>query len=422
MIYDRGYVKALIAKAARRGLTAAEAAEYHAAQKIYTDEEFDEMVAETLLEMGDEIPGDGLEGWRPDFEAIYAKEKPVKKHWWPWRITAVALLMLVGAGVLFYWFRSPQEAQIFVSGPCAGLTVEKEVPVDEYAVALRWGETEVVQVGKKQHGELLREGSIRVFKTEEGVFRFARQPSGSKNTAEAESVTLTTGLRQQALVELADGTRIRLNAQSGIRYAPTAPPEEALKIIGEAYVQRPTGSAEPLLIRTENARIRCAKGEFVLLSVKQGTRVAALQGRIGLQLIGNEKQLLLEEGTRGSVSRYTSSATGQITDSIKHEGPADRTALLVWTKAVRRYKDMPLREFVAQMSRWYGFEVQDYRCLPAEQRVTTTVCYRRDKEAAYAAIREAGVRFYESKGMISFCPDDAKVSEDNKVALALWKR
>src|SRR5690606_40607538 len=96
-------------------------------------------------------------------------------------------------------------------------------------------------------------------------------------------------------------------------------------------------------------------------------------------------------------------------------------AILVWTKAVRKYKDVPLREFVAQMSFWYGFRVKDYTCLPADRRITTTVCYRKDREAVFAAIRESGVLLYESKGMISFCPDEAKLSKNWGTMLAWWE-
>ncbi|WP_181151434.1 hypothetical protein [Sphingobacterium gobiense] len=49
------------------------------------------------------------------------------------------------------------------------------------------------------------------------------------------------------------------------------------------------------------------------------------------------------------------------------------------------------------------------------------MCYRRDKEGVFAAIREAGVLLYESKGMISFCPEDAELIKKNTRTLAWWE-
>lgn len=49
------------------------------------------------------------------------------------------------------------------------------------------------------------------------------------------------------------------------------------------------------------------------------------------------------------------------------------------------------------------------KCIP-NKLISTTVCYRTNREKVYAVIRDAGVLMYEKKGMISFCPEDHKES------------
>ncbi|HBW82146.1 MAG TPA: hypothetical protein DEF78_21435 [Sphingobacterium sp.] len=61
------------------------------------------------------------------------------------------------------------------------------------------------------------------------------------------------------------------------------------------------------------------------------------------------------------------------------------------------------------MSRWHGFAVKNMKCIP-NKLISTTVCYRTNREKVYAVIRDAGVLMYEKKGMISFCPEDHKDS------------
>jgi len=85
----------------------------------------------------------------------------------------------------------------------------------------------------------------------------------------------------------------------------------------------------------------------------------------------------------------------------------------MWTRKVRTYKNMPLRAFVDDMSRWEGFTIKRWDCLPKNKFVTISVHYQSEKEEVYSAIRDAGVFLYEQKGMLSFCPEDEK----NKVAM-----
>ena len=124
---------------------------------------------------------------------------------------------------------------------------------------------------------------------------------------------------------------------------------------------------------------------------------------------------LLSKGAQGVIGHFKNASTGAKKDSLLYTELVRTDDLLIWTRAVRGYEDVPLREFVQEMSRWYGFRVKDYRCLPLDKRITATVCYRKDQKAAFAAIRDAGVLLYENKGMISFCPDDVKVKSAGAV-------
>ncbi|NGF55819.1 hypothetical protein G5B00_04770 [Parapedobacter sp. SGR-10] len=81
---------------------------------------------------------------------------------------------------------------------------------------------------------------------------------------------------------------------------------------------------------------------------------------------------------------------------------------IVWTKVVRRYDNIPLRAFVEEMSRWEGFTIKDWRCIPEDKVVTAAVCYRNDREQVFAAIRNSGVQLWVKEQMLSFCPEDTK--------------
>ncbi|MBD1431612.1 FecR domain-containing protein [Sphingobacterium sp. DN00404] len=426
MIYKKKYVKALIRKQIKGVLTPREAGELDACRLIYTHDEIQEMIAEVLLSMeDDELPPMPLDDWKPDFKAIIRKaEKRSRSGQSLWRkIGWGAAVFLPILSILFYWYATREQLPDFIHGPCAGFTADVEVPLTESVVSLKWDGAEVMRVPSEKHGEVLRTADLRVFKTKQGVFQLRESDDGIKSTGTEQGITVATGAQQQAMVELLDGTRIRLNAQSTLQYMPYRQKEEQITIHGEAYIERSDKiKAKTLLIGTSNGFVKSLYGDFALLSLDDLTRAATLRGELSLHSKRRADTVVLDRyGAQGSIISYAKSKDGGVKDTLRYEAITNTDAILVWTKAVRKYKDVPLREFVAQMSFWYGFRVKDYTCLPADRRITTTVCYRKDREAVFAAIREAGVLLYESKGMISFCPEEAKLPKDVGAMLAWWE-
>ncbi|MBD1434368.1 FecR domain-containing protein [Sphingobacterium sp. DN00404] len=426
MIYKKKYVKELIRKQIKGILTPREAGELDACRRLYAHEEIQEMIADVLLSMEeDERPVISTGGWKPDIAAIIRTAEQRSRGKRPiWRKLGWAAAVLIPVVTLLtYWYATRRE-QIpdFLHGPCAGLTTDADVPLTESVVSLRWGDTAEMQVAGGKHGEVLQTADVQVLKTKDGVFQLRESANVMKRTGSERAITVATGAQQQAMVELPDGTRIRLNAQSSLQYAPEKQKAQQIKVQGEAYVQRPDKmKAVPLLIGTSNGVVKSNYGDFALLSLDNLTRAATLKGELSLHTGDSEEKVSLDcYGAQGSIWTYAISP-GVFKDTLRYEATTDTKAVLAWTKAVRTYKDVPLREFVAQMSLWYGFQVKDYSCLPADRRITTTVCYRKDREAAFAAIREAGVLLYESKGMISFCPEEAKLLKNVGTMLAWWE-
>lgn len=425
MIYKKKYVKKLIRKQIKGVLTPREAGELDACRLIYTHEEIQEMIAEVLLRMeDDELPPTPVDSWKPDFKAITRKAEKRSRSGQPlWRKIgwAAAVLMPIMT-MLTYWYATREQIPDFLHGPCAGLTSDVDVPLTESVVSLRWGDTAEMQIAGGKHGEVLRTADLRVFKTRKGVFQLRESVDRIKPTGAEQGIAVATGAQQQAMVELPDGTRIRLNAQSTLQYMPYRQKAEQIKILGEAYIERPDKiKAKTLLIGTSNGFVKSLYGDFALLSLDDLTRAAALDGELSLYISTSEEEVLLGSyGAQGSITTYSMSH-GVFKDTLRYERTTNPEAILGWTKAVRTYKDYPLREFVAQMSRWYGFQVKDYSCLPADRRITTMVCYRKDRETVFAAIRETGVLLYESKGMISFCPEEAKLPKNVGTVLAWWE-
>lgn len=85
---------------------------------------------------------------------------------------------------------------------------------------------------------------------------------------------------------------------------------------------------------------------------------------------------------------------------------------MIWTKAVRLYRNVSMREFVYDMARWYGIQFEDIRCIPVNAKVNMTMCYRSDPAELIEFIRNSGIPVIEHKYYYSFC--DSVTGENRK--------
>lgn len=125
-------------------------------------------------------------------------------------------------------------------------------------------------------------------------------------------------------------------------------------------------------------------------------------------------------GDQAVIKSYTTT-NNAITDSIFFKRNNDVREALVWTKATRQYRNISLRQFVLDMSRWYGFTVENPHCIPGQVRINTSICYRASQQQVYAEIRKAGIAVYEKGDMISFC-NPAKKKRSSPAQAAYVKK
>lgn len=421
MIYNKKYVKELIRKHLINELTVKERKDYKAVQMLYTEEEMDSMIAEVLMANKDSLKEDELEVWNPNFELIRSRGQKVVKLkaggtiFYLW---ACALLLLcLGAG-LIYRKLNPKQEFYFIDGACAGLGADAEIPISESAATLTWGDSLRMYVASEAEGELLRDGRMRVRKKTNGIVELAWLAQTGET--EKSELKVSTGPQEQCVLMLPDSTWIRLQANTILKYRTDENAQAELSIRGQVYVQRPSKElSKPLIIHTLNGRVLSLGGDFVLQAEKNWTKTALGAGRMKLFVNkGNQEQLLDCYGAEAYVLGIRNKIGGEEKDSLIYDSNSGNYAeALRWTKALRTFKDIPLRQFTREMGKWYGFEVANYACIPADKRITATICYREGREAAFAAIRTAGVRLYEADGRISFCPEDVDISKADLLSI-----
>lgn len=410
MIYDPDYVKELIKKQVEGSLTPVEAERLKGARKIYDDGEFLRMADEVLTALEGKLPEDPLKEWKPDFEAIrsgagrsYGKGNGrLMVSLGGIAAAAVLLVMLIA-----YLGRDRQPDFYLSAGECADVPPDKEIPASEFACTVRWSDSPGRRVGSKDSGQTIRLGQITVIKDSEGIIKLVQSPDAPAADTGIRDIFVVTGARQQCIVELPDGVRIRLNAGSELHFplSHAVGGPQRVKLMGEAYVKvAPRDGKVKSVMETSNSLIECGNGDFSVVAVKGYTRTVLMGGKLSLRSRMEKQQLELDcYGALGVVASYRKKNSNVSTDSLIYSPYGNPSGELTWTKIVRTYRDVPLRQFVAETSRWQGFRVKNIYCIPADARISISVCYKAPVNEVLAAIRGEGVTMYEREGMVSFC-------------------
>jgi transmembrane sensor len=198
------------------------------------------------------------------------------------------------------------------------------------------------------NGHLLSKSGVTINKTRSGqvVFSFSRN-----GTADHSPNTIATPNGGQWQVQLADGTRIWLNAASSITF-PTSFAGLTNRIIslqGEAYFEVAKDAAHPFLVISGNQRVEVLGTHFNINSYSDEPTIKTtlLQGRVKVSLLGVSTPAILKPGDQASVAASTI-----------HVQPVDIDEALAWKNGYFRFSDENIQSIMRKLRRWYNIQVQ----------------------------------------------------------------
>lgn len=158
-----------------------------------------------------------------------------------------------------------------------------------------------------------------------------------------------TGVGEQRTVDLADGTRVLLNASSRLEARIREDRREARLLAGEALFTIAESSAGVFSIGTPSGKIEAASGEILVKLLPEGARIA-----------------LLSDGARASrrtwIGQSTSVAAGVNSEIVIGRGDvavdastAEQLARrTLWREGMLAFDNTPLSEAVADVTRQSG--------------------------------------------------------------------
>lgn len=236
-----------------------------------------------------------------------------------------------------------------------------------------------------------REGSIV---KEEGSARISNE--GRQLTYEAEKTTDTVVRWNRLIVprggeyrlNLADGTRIWLNAGSELEYPETFAGKREVRLEGEAYFEVAKDSARPFVVHAGECVVEVLGTHFNVSAYPDEALCATLaEGSVRVGRQGNMKLLRPNEQ---AIVRWESE------DILVRE--VDASQYISWVQGKYVFKNTTLEDVFAQISRWYDVEFRFETDSLREKRMAGVISRSETLEFSLGVLeRVAGVRF-EQRG------------------------
>jgi len=417
MIHKKEYVRELIRRNLEGTLTTGEAALLKAAWRIYGREEWLQLLFAALDEVNQKESSEKEPaGQREISQPVLAKilEAVRRKRRRKTRVDRVIRYGMIAAAMLIVYigfsvYNGLKQADQ-PTGLCTDIPDDMEIPVSEFATIIQYGDSTSIPVAAGMQGRIAQVGNLEITRDRLGTLVLtALRPASAADTVGHPAIRFMTAAFQQSEVRLPDGSLVRLNAGSVLTY-PLFIPDRAVShvgVSGEVIVKVPKKPTdERLVVETVNSQMQTESGQFAVLATAYDTRVTLVEGDLSVTSKQQMEQQMLTRSGSQAIIKWTHELNGSTTESLFYQRKSKIEEATGWKKASRRFRNVSLRDYVTDVSRWYGIKVKDIHCIPASIRVSTMICYRAPLDEALAVAQKAGLRVHMANGMYSFCDSD----------------
>jgi transmembrane sensor len=277
-------------------------------------------------------------GWDTILGALKPKDK-IKVIRLPWRKIAVAASLLLSMGIGSYLILKMNPSSQVVETP---KIIDDAEPGRPGAI-LTLSNGKKIVLDHSKNGQLTNQNNTLVSKINGGVVYNA-----GKDAATVYN-TMTTPKSRQYSLQLADGTKVWLNAFSSITF-PTVFSSNTrdVRLTGEAYFEVAKDKNKPFRVFVNDIKINVLGTHFNVNAYgdEDNIKTSLLEGSIVINQ--KDKNVLLKPGQQAQ-----SEKTGKII--VKNDVNLDE--VMGWKNGVFYFENASLKVVLDQLSRWYDVDV-----------------------------------------------------------------
>jgi transmembrane sensor len=269
-------------------------------------------------------------------------EKKLKHRVLYWVKLAAAILLFILPGI--YFLKSNKQPKLTA-------TINKPRPIDIQPggnkAILTLGDGSHIVLDSARNGLLAHQGNTKIVKSAHG--RIAYNTTTSSTAAPIYN-TMATPRGGKYDLQLADGTKVWLNASSSITYPITfSGTERRVSITGEAYFEVAKNKAMPFKINVngqEEVQVLGTHFNIMAYNDEAAIKTTLLEGSV--RIVKNKLTGILKPGQQAQLS---TDGKLSITDD------ADINAVMAWKNGQTFFVNEDIKTIMRQVSRWYDIDV-----------------------------------------------------------------
>ncbi|MEQ7798621.1 FecR domain-containing protein [Pedobacter sp. ASV1-7] len=269
-----------------------------------------------------------------DLEVLKNRVQQAQKRKNSFRIYAAAASILIVAG-LSIWFGLENY------NTNKETLVHNKTKADANQIQLQLENGEFVTLSKEEKNQQINYGGIKLRTSNKGL-------EGIEGEQNALFTTLSVPAKQDYQVTLSDGTKVRLNSVSKLRF-PIRFNGKSREVYleGEAFLEVAKDSSRPFIVHTKQSDIKVLGTKFNV-NTYDGitTKTSLVEGSVLLSA-NHQTPMKLKPGEQGV---YDSSSGFSKNDF-------DKEYVLSWINGIYYFQNARIEELSEVINRWFGLSV-----------------------------------------------------------------
>lgn len=276
-----------------------------------------------------------------------------KRRWWKMAVAAAAILIAVAAGI--YLWQQPTRNTPLTTADLQDTTSKIRPGTDKALLTTADGQQVVLD--SNATGIVSKQGHTTIINSK-GKLTY----NGDEHLKEGNIYynTVSTGRGNQYQVILPDGSIVRLNAASSLRFpANFTGSERVVELTGEAWFEVAKDKSRPFKVqlspvpgRSTTPAIEVLGTHFNVMAYpdEESIRTTLVEGRVK---VVNQQEAILQPGEQAIISNNDAASSSKIQVT-----KADIEETIAWKNGYFSYTDAPLTTVMRQAARWYNIEVE----------------------------------------------------------------
>lgn len=289
--------------------------------------------------------------WEPLFNRILKEKntrsnkaimKPARWKWW-----AAASIFLLWAGGYYLIKRGENAAHPDVSAFTSGTNKPDIAPPNAINAILTLSDGRRITLDSTAEGTLAMQGAVKIAKLPDGQITY----QGNRGEVLYNTLLNPRGSKVVA-IQLADKTKVWLNAESSLKY-PTvfSGKERKVEITGEAYFEVAPNRVKPFIVSRGDAQVTVLGTHFNVNAYpdEPAVNVTLLEGSIQVNsLAGISSAKKVQPGEQAQI---------EPDGSIGLKRRVDLEEIMAWKDNLFSFKGADMKTIMNQVSRWYNVDV-----------------------------------------------------------------